>query len=282
MASTDPVALLRHTLERYLEESPLVFSVDADGDFAVPRGSAVTWIRPVEWTDGQTIVRIWSITNIGMRVDGELTRFLAVESGKLAFGGFSLDEARPAVHLGHTLLGDFLSRRELEEAVEAVASTADVYDEVIVERFGGQRFAEPRPAPAPAGGAAQHRLHQAMFSVLGLLAGIAAAVGAYIWIADSIALAIYSFFMAMYVVARGLADVISDPQKVRRTLYFLLMPALSTAILWGVYELWSRWWLAVLVGFVVGGALARLVAPFVFPRVHREELEDTARRMAGS
>src|SRR5688572_21245479 len=114
MASTDPVALLRETLERYLEESPLDFTVDADGDFAVPRGSAVTWIRPLEWTDGQTIVRIWSITNAGVRVDGELTRFLAVESGKLELGAFSLDEARSSVLLGHTLLGDFLSRRELE------------------------------------------------------------------------------------------------------------------------------------------------------------------------
>jgi hypothetical protein len=280
MTTSDPVGLLWDTLERYLEESPLDFTVDADRDFAVPRGSAVTWIRPVEWTDGQTIVRIWSITNAGVRVDGELTRFLAVESGKLELGGFSLDEARSSVLLGHTLLGDFLSRRELEEAVAAVASIADSYDEVIEARFGGRRFAEPGQAPPPGGGPAPHALHQAVFNVLGFSAGIAAAVGAYA-LTGSIALPIYAFLMALYLVARGFADVISDPHKVRRAFYFLLMPALSTAILWGVYELWGRWWLAVLVGFVAGGALARLLAPRVFPRIHEEEMEDTARRMEG-
>jgi hypothetical protein len=283
MASTDPVALLRETLERYLEEAPLDFTVDADGDFAVPRGSAVTWIRPVEWTDGQTIVRIWSITNVGMRVDGELTRFLAVESGKLVYGGLSLDESRPSVHLGHTLLGDFLSRQELEDAVHAIASTADVYDELIEARFGGRRFTQSLGTPAAGDvGASPRRTYEAVFGVLGILAGIAAAVAAYYWIADSFALAIFAFLLAAQLVGRGLGDVISDPRKVRRTLYFLLGPALSTAILYGVYLLWERWWLAAVVGFVGGVILSRLLALFLFPQIDREEQEDTARRFAGT
>ena len=142
MAEAEAVAALRRKLERYLGELFGGARVDPEGDFVIGRGSAVTWIRPIELPGERTGVRIWSITNVEMRVDDELTRFIATENGKLLFGVFHLEESRPALIFAHTLLGEFLNRKELEVAVDAVDSAADVYDDLVKARFGGRLFSE--------------------------------------------------------------------------------------------------------------------------------------------
>ena len=275
MAASDPVGVLRETVGRYLRESFGSYDVDGDGDFAIRRGSTMTWVRPLAWADGQTIVRIWSITNVDVGVDGELTRFLATESGRFVFGGFQLDEERRAVLFGHTLLGDFLSRKELADAVEAVASTADHYDGVIQARFGGRTFSQPAAAPAQPGEAPplQHA-----FAALGLVAGVAAAVAAYQLVDDSWWLAAFAFLLANYVVGRALGDLVTDPQKGRRAVYFLLQPVVMVAIVYFAHQAWDRWWLAVLLGLAGGGLLGGAFAANLLPGIHREELADTRTR----
>lgn len=144
MPDSEALATVRKTLQDYLTEIFGNYQVDQDGDFMVvhPLGSSVAYIRALDWGDGQTIVRVWAITNVGMRVDGDLARFLASENNSVVFGAFALNEDKPAVHFGHTLLGDFLQRKELEVAVAAVVTTADHYDDQIKERFGGKLFKE--------------------------------------------------------------------------------------------------------------------------------------------
>jgi hypothetical protein len=144
MADSEAVATLRQTLQDHLTEIFGSYQVDKDGDFVVqhPGISAITFVRPMDWMDEQTIVRVFSITNVGMKVDEELSKFLATENAKLVFGAFFLDEDKPAVGYGHTLLGDFLQRKELEVALTAVVATAEKYDDEIKERFGGQLFME--------------------------------------------------------------------------------------------------------------------------------------------
>lgn len=141
-ANGGELAALTSKLERYLEEIFGGFQRDPDGDFVVRSGSAALWIRPFEIEGGRTAVRVWSITNVDVTVDDELTRFIAVENGRLLFGSLQLAEDRPSVLLGHTLLGEFLNRKELEVAVAAVGSTADHYDDLIKARFGGSTFGE--------------------------------------------------------------------------------------------------------------------------------------------
>lgn len=142
MSESEAVATLRKTLEKDLQEIFGSYRVDKDGDFMIDHDGTMTWIRPVPWAEDQTIVRIWSITNVGVRVDPELTKFLVTENGKVVFGGFSLDESKPAVLFAHTLLGDFLQKKELEVAIAAVVVTANQYDDMIKERFGGTKFTE--------------------------------------------------------------------------------------------------------------------------------------------
>jgi len=148
MVSSEPLVELRKTVERYLDDSFGGHEVSAGGDFVVRQGRSVAYVQPLEWTEDRTLVHIWATTNVGMRVDGELTRFLATENGSFVYGGLYLEEHGPSVVFAHTLLGDFLSRRELEEAVTAVATTADFYDDQIKARFGGRLFSEPEAPPA--------------------------------------------------------------------------------------------------------------------------------------
>lgn len=142
VAGSQAVGALREKLDGYLRQASLSISADDEGDFMISHGSTITWVRAVDWTDGRTLVRVWSITNVGMHVNGELTRFLLTTNAKLPFGGFRLDEAVPAVMLVHCLLGEYLNRQELLTTVGAVTATAEQFAGEIKERFGGRLFTE--------------------------------------------------------------------------------------------------------------------------------------------
>lgn len=142
MSAPPELEALRGKLSRYLRESLEEVSVDDEGDFVVPYESVITWVRPVQWTEGRTLARVWSITNVDMKVEGGLTKFLLTANAGLVFGGFHLDEAVPAVMLVHSLLGEYLNRMELMTALAAVATKANEYAPEIKARFGGKLFTE--------------------------------------------------------------------------------------------------------------------------------------------
>ena len=136
------VDALRGKVDGFLKGTFAGVSVDDAGDFMIPFDDVMVWVRPVEWTEGRTIARVWSITNVGMPVDGDLTKFLVTSNTKLMIGGFRLDEGGPAVMIVHSLLGDDLDQMELVASVAAVAGAADHYAAEIKERFGGKLFTE--------------------------------------------------------------------------------------------------------------------------------------------
>lgn len=136
------VEILRDRLDLYLHESFPDVSADASGDFAVGHGSVITWVRPLAWTEGRTRARVWCITNVGMDVNGELTKYLVIANANILLGGFHLDPAVPSVMLVHSLLGEYLNRMELSATVASVTMVADRYAPEIKARFGGQLFTE--------------------------------------------------------------------------------------------------------------------------------------------
>ena len=135
------VEALRRRLEQLLREIGIQFEIDHDGDLVVPVGNAVTYLRVFE-AGGRAMVRVWSITNVGLEPSDELTRYLVTENTGLALGGFAFDGSGRVAY-SHTLLGEFLQRAELEVALAVVASTADRYNDEIKSRFGGKLFGEP-------------------------------------------------------------------------------------------------------------------------------------------
>lgn len=142
MQDSETTAALRDKLDGYLRHTVTGVSVDAEGDFMVSFASTVTWVRPLDWTEGRTLVRVWSITNVELPVDGELTSFLMAANANIVFGGFRLDPSPPSVMLVHYLLGDYLNREEFLTALAAVSTTADHYGPEIKARFGGRLFNE--------------------------------------------------------------------------------------------------------------------------------------------
>lgn len=142
MTDSDAVKTLRSTIEKYLKESFGGFLKDQNDNFILQAGSARILVVPLDWIEGQTLVKIVALVNKDGQPTDELAKYLIMENIRLIFGKFSLDPTGTMVFFEHALLGDYLNRKELEIAVKAIASTADKYDDEIKARFGGKKFGE--------------------------------------------------------------------------------------------------------------------------------------------
>jgi hypothetical protein len=142
--SAYPPALteLRARVEEHLRQHFAAAPTDASGDFAVDLGPATVWLRPEIDGDGRALVRVWTITNVGMRVEDALARYLLETNARLPFGGLGLDERQPAVVFSDDLLGDYLTRAELALAVAMAAGATAEVGPAIKDRFGGRLFGE--------------------------------------------------------------------------------------------------------------------------------------------
>lgn len=122
---------------------------------------------------------------------------------------------------------------------------------------------------------------QGLFGLLALVGGVGGG-----WYAhaqtSSWWLAGFVFLIVSFVVGRGIPDVITDPDKGQRIMFFGLPPLVATAALSGAYWLWETWWLAVMIGFVaymVGFGISTAA----FPAIAADEDRDNRARMgAGS
>ncbi len=135
------LAELRGRVEEPLRRQYGAAPTDGSGDYSVTLGPAVVWVRP-ELVDGRPLVRVWAITNTGMRVGDGLPRFLLETNARLPFGGLALDESQPAVVFADDLLGDYLTRAELALAVAMAAGATAEVAPTIKDRFGGRLFGE--------------------------------------------------------------------------------------------------------------------------------------------
>lgn len=135
------LAELRSRVEEHLCQQYGDAPTDRSGDFTVLLGPVAVWVRP-EIVDGRALVRVWAITNVGMRVEDALARHLLETNARLPFGGLGLDERQPAVVFSDDLLGDYLTRAELALAVAMAAGTTVEVGPAIKERFGGRLFGE--------------------------------------------------------------------------------------------------------------------------------------------
>lgn len=142
MPDSDALATLKSTVAKYLQESFGGFLRDQNDNFILMAGSARVIVAPLDWVDGQTLVKIISPVNKDGEPADELAKYLIAENMNLIFGKFSVEPMERMVFFEHTLLGDFLNRKELEVAVKAIVSTADRYDDEIQDRFGGKKFGE--------------------------------------------------------------------------------------------------------------------------------------------
>lgn len=115
---------------------------DSDGDYVLPIDDVHIMIAPRATPDGQIVIRIFAITNVGVAVTPELGLFLSRLNFGLMFGRFALDAEHSSVWFDETLLGEQFREEELRFAISVVSSTADSWDDRIKQMFGGATHQE--------------------------------------------------------------------------------------------------------------------------------------------
>ncbi len=147
---TNPTQELTYRkVAEYLNTSELFKdSVQAMTDqpkFDLLYGSTRIGIRVLVWevnpweTPELIIVRACSCVTVGSRIDAELTEYLLRENLRMRFGAFQLGDQNEVFFAHNVLGGENLDLLELQTCILSVVTIADTYDEIITERFGGQR-----------------------------------------------------------------------------------------------------------------------------------------------
>ena len=111
-----------------------------DDSYAVDTGSVRVFVG-VRTINDVVMVRVFSLTNVDVPVDGDLPRHLLALNFGMALGRFSLDVGQRSVWFDHVLGADELDDA-LARTIAAVAATADRHDDEIKARFGGRTFRE--------------------------------------------------------------------------------------------------------------------------------------------
>ncbi len=126
-------------VETYLSE---LFDEDflqqeEDGHFYVRYGSTVLEIAVDPYGPEEVVVVIMAYCVQDVETDEDLLKALLELNHTLPFGSFSM--VGKDIFFHHALFGRTLERKSLLNAVAAVATISDDYDDKIVAKYGGQR-----------------------------------------------------------------------------------------------------------------------------------------------
>lgn len=108
-------------------------------------GSTMIEVEVTAWdvhpweTSELAIVRACSCVTIGSRLGPELMHYLLAENRRMHFGAFQLNEANHILFAESVLGGENMDLRELQTCILSVVTIADTYDDILTEKFGGQR-----------------------------------------------------------------------------------------------------------------------------------------------
>lgn len=222
-------------------------------------------------------------------------KLLTMNLSETQDAAFALNEEAGTIDLQIKRPLENLDSGEFERAVNTLAEMADRYNDVLAERFGSEVVQPHAPKAGRWRGyinalnpfttvvraedlKGRIRKIRAVFSVLGLMAAIGAAIYAHGRF-GSWALAIFSFLWAQYIVVRIIPDLITDRDKIRRFIFFMLHPAIAVGLLYVTHRWWGKWWLSALIGYLGGIFLARIIGAILLPRVALEETRDEQERM---
>ncbi len=105
----------------------------------VPSGSATVHVSVTPWREQSNIVQFNAYLALGTEVTEACMRYLLVENHTMVFGGFTLDSDGDIAY-SHSVIAETCTKGDLESVIGALRYTADKYDDIIVERWGGKRF----------------------------------------------------------------------------------------------------------------------------------------------
>lgn len=106
--------------------------------FLLQMGTTLTHIAVAPWGTDDAVVVVRAYVNYGAELTQELLKFLLTENANMRFGAFGIDKEGD-IFFQHAIVGSTCDKEEIKASVLAVCSTADQYDERIMERWGGMR-----------------------------------------------------------------------------------------------------------------------------------------------
>ena len=113
----------------------------ADGVVQFWEGSAEVFVSTQSFGP-HAVVHVYAYTNVGVPRSAELHEYIATTADTWVFGHLGAhdeEDGTVAVTFSCRILGDFVYREELEQAVVWVTRAADEIDDLIHDRFGGTR-----------------------------------------------------------------------------------------------------------------------------------------------
>jgi hypothetical protein len=106
--------------------------------FSLQFGSATVLVEIRPFQESQSIIYIWAYVATEVEIRSDLLLYLLKQNDSFRFGGFSMeDEGDIKFHV--TLLGESSQQNEFQLSLTEVLESADRYDDIIVERWGGRR-----------------------------------------------------------------------------------------------------------------------------------------------
>ena len=132
-AAIEPV-LLEFTGEKITQ--------DGDGDYLVRHEGLFVVVAPRSMPGAMPLVRVATVTNLGINTSPDVGTLLANLNFGLAFGRFALDTQHGSIWFDETLLGAQLTPESLRFAIELVAHTAAEWIDRFHQLFGGTTQAQ--------------------------------------------------------------------------------------------------------------------------------------------
>jgi Putative bacterial sensory transduction regulator len=123
------------------------------GEFSRPRaelpmfdilvGSAWVTVAVWPWRDDDAVITVFSMVVTGAEITPDLMKTLLEKNLDVRFGAFGLSE-QGAIVFQHAIAAASCDKSELRTSVMAVLHTADEMDDIIIQKWGGQRAIDRR------------------------------------------------------------------------------------------------------------------------------------------
>lgn len=109
--------------------------------FSLQFGSATVLVEIRPFRQIESIIYIWAYVATEVEINDELLLFLLKQNNVFRFGGFSMAEDGD-IKFHVTLLSASCQKNEFQLALTEVLESADHYDDLIVQRWGGKRVGD--------------------------------------------------------------------------------------------------------------------------------------------
>jgi len=113
------------------------------------QGTALVHVGVHPWGDDDAVICARSYVVFGADTTPDLMQYLLRKNDEMRFGAFGLDSDND-IFFEHAIVGSTCDKQELRATAMAVLGTADLHDDEIVARWGGET-ARDRASKPPGG-----------------------------------------------------------------------------------------------------------------------------------